>query len=134
MEGDRMSDRVRVRVLAVDDNALNLKLLKVLLTQHGYDVVTAVDATSMLDAMATARPELILLDLQLPGTDGFEIARRLKADPATSSIPIVAVTAFAMVGDEDRALNAGCDAYVRKPIDIKTLPPLIASLLQRSPT
>lgn len=120
----------RIRILAVDDNALNLKLLVVLLRQHGYDMVTAVDAPSMVAAMEEMRPALILLDLQLPGMDGFEIARRLKADPATASIPIVAVTAFAMVGDEERALNAGCDAYVRKPIDIKALPPLLERLLQ----
>lgn len=121
-----------VRLLAVDDNALNLKLLVVLLTQHGYHVATATDAATMATSMAQARPALILLDLQLPKIDGFEIARRLKADPATAEIPIIAVTAFAMVGDEERARGAGCDEYVRKPIDIKTLPPLIERLLQRT--
>lgn len=120
------------RLLAVDDNELNLKLLVVLLTAHGYDVVTAVDAASTFAALAEFTPALILLDLQLPEVDGFEIARRLKADPATREIPIIAVTAFAMKGDEERARAAGCDEYVRKPIDIAELPKLLTRVLTRT--
>lgn len=119
-------------LLAVDDNELNLKLLVVLLTAHGYDVKTAIDAPTTFAALETTQPALILLDLQLPEIDGFEIARRLKGDPKTQAIPIIAVTAFAMKGDEERARAAGCDEYVRKPIDIAELPKLIARVLTRN--
>src|SRR5687768_12665695 len=91
-----------------------------------YDVGTAVDAETALDEIRTHRPRLILMDLQLPGTDGLELTRRLKADPATRGILVIAVTAYAMKGDQDRALAAGCDDYITKPIDTRTLPETIA--------
>jgi len=109
------------RLLIVDDNAINLKLARVLLAGEGYDVRTAEDASQMFAVLVEFRPDLILMDIQLPGTDGLELARRLKRDEATMDIPIVALTAYAMKGDGDRAFAAGCDGYIAKPIDTRTL-------------
>jgi CheY-like chemotaxis protein len=114
------------RVLIVDDNPTNLKLVAYLVRANGYDVDTAGDANAALAAIAAHRPALILMDLQLPGIDGLELTRKLKADPATRDIKIVAVTAYAMKGDEDKAFEAGCDDYVTKPIDTRALPATIA--------
>ena len=119
------------RILIVDDNATNLKLTAYLVKAKGYDVVTAPDAESALAAIRAQPPQLILMDVQLPGIDGLELTRRLKADPATSKILIVAVTAYAMKGDQDKAMAAGCDGYVTKPIDTRALPETIAKLLAR---
>ncbi|MEO8181748.1 MAG: response regulator [Deltaproteobacteria bacterium] len=116
-------------ILIVDDNAQNLKLVRVLLSSEGYDVRTAGDAEEALAALESFSPRLILMDLQLPGMDGLELTRRLKADPARRSIAIVALTAYAMKGDELRALAAGCDGYVAKPIDIMMLPQTVREQL-----
>jgi CheY-like chemotaxis protein len=116
-------------ILIVDDNAINLKLLRLTLKVEGYDVQTAVDAEQALAVLAVFRPRLVLMDLQLPGMDGLDLTRRLKADPATRDAIIVAVTAYAMKGDEQRALDAGCDGYVTKPIDTMTLPGIVARFL-----
>jgi two-component system, cell cycle response regulator DivK len=116
-------------ILVVDDNAANLKLLRMLLVGEAYDVRTAGDAAEALAVLNEFRPRLILMDLQMPGMDGFELTRRLKADPATRGILIVALTAYAMKGDEERARAAGCDGYVSKPIDTRTLPDLLARIL-----
>jgi CheY-like chemotaxis protein len=118
------------RVLIVDDNPTNLKLVAYLVKAQGYDVDTAGDANAALAAIAKNRPQLILMDLQLPGIDGLELTRQLKADSATHDIKIVAVTAYAMKGDEEKALAAGCDDYVTKPIDTRALPQVIARHLQ----
>ena len=112
-------------ILIVDDNAQNLKLVRVLLASEGYDVRTAVDAESALELLDTFTPRLILMDLQLPGMDGLELTRQLKADPERRSISVVALTAYAMKGDEVKALAAGCDGYVAKPIDVETLPRIV---------
>ncbi len=117
-------------ILIVDDNPANLKLIRVLLTGEGYQVYTAYDSQEALDAIAKKRPRLILMDLQLPGIDGLELTRRLKADPATKDISIVALTAYAMKGDEDKARAAGCEGYITKPIDTRTLPAMVARYLQ----
>ena len=109
-------------VLIVDDNAINLKLARILLQSEGYTVHTATDAELALRVLASVKPRIILMDLQLPGMDGLELTRRLKADAATREIAIIAVTASAMKGDEERARAAGCDDYVAKPIDIDSLP------------
>jgi len=119
-------------LLIVDDNPVNLKLVRVLLQMEGYDVRTAEDAEEALRVLATFRPRLILMDLQLPGMDGLELTRRLKADPATRDMIVVAVTAYAMKGDDEKARAAGCDGYVTKPIDTQALPRLVeAYLLER---
>lgn len=114
------------RVLIVDDNPTNLKLVTFLVKASGYDVDTAQDADSAVAAIAANRPKLILMDLQLPGVDGLELTRRLKSDPQTSGIKIIAVTAYAMKGDQEKAIEAGCDDYVTKPVDTRALPQLIA--------
>ena len=101
-------------VLIVDDNPDNLKLLVFLLTKNGYDVRTACDAEQALASLRESLPRLILMDVQLPGMDGLELTRRLKADPATAHILIVAVTAYAMKSNEEKALAAGCDGYLAK--------------------
>jgi two-component system, cell cycle response regulator DivK len=113
-------------ILIVDDNATNLKLARVLLTGEGYEVRTAVDAEEALLLLQTFRPRLILMDLQMPGMDGFDLTRRLKADPSLRGILVLALTAYAMKGDEEKAMAAGCDGYVSKPIDTRALPALIA--------
>ena len=119
-------------VLIVDDNPMNMKLVRVLLTGEGYDVRTAVDALEALDILKEWRPLLILMDIQLPGIDGLELTRRLKADSATDQIIIIGLTAYAMKGDEERILAAGCDAYIAKPIDTRTLPNVIATLIEKN--
>ena len=128
-----MSETPAIPVLVVDDNPTNLKLLSYVLASRGYAVQTAADATSAMAALRARRPRLILMDLQLPGLDGLELSRSLKADPATRDIIIVAVTAYAMKGDEERALAAGCNGYIAKPIDTRTFPALIAGYLSATP-
>ena len=119
------------RILIVDDNATNLKLVAYLMKANGFTVDTALDAESASVAIRQHRPDVILMDIQLPGIDGLELTRRLKADPATRDIVIVAVTAYAMKGDQAKALAAGCDDYITKPIDTRALPETIARHLAR---
>jgi CheY-like chemotaxis protein len=114
-------------VLVVDDNPILLRMMRDLLSSAFMDVRIASNGVQCLDELRGSKPDVIVLDMQLPGKDGFTIARELKSDPKTRSIPIVAVTSYAMRGDEERALAAGCDAYVSKPIDTRTFPKLIAS-------
>ncbi len=121
-------------ILVVDDQPVNLKLLRVVLERAGYQVRTAVDGEDALRVLAGFRPRLVLMDLQLPGMDGLEVTRRLKADPATRDIVVVAVTAYAMKGDAERALAAGCDGYISKPIDTAAVPATVAAYLVRGPT
>jgi len=106
------------RILIVEDNELNMKLLHDLLEAHGYAPITAIDGTAALPLAREHRPDLILMDLQLPGMSGLEAVRELKNDATTRQIPVVAVTALAMIGDERRALVGGCDGYVSKPIQL----------------
>jgi two-component system cell cycle response regulator len=108
-------------VLVVDDNLANLKLLRVALELEGYDSATAVDAQEALRVLEKCRPDIILMDIQLPGMDGLDLSRKLKADPETSDIVILAVTSYAMNGDRQKALDAGCDGYITKPIDVLDL-------------
>ena len=117
-------------ILVVDDNAANLKLARVLLEGEGYQVHTAVDALDALRVLSNCSPRLILMDVQLPGMDGLELTRQLKGASNTRDILIIALTAYAMKADEERALAAGCDAYVSKPIDVEALPRVIEHLLQ----
>jgi CheY-like chemotaxis protein len=123
-----------VPILIVDDNPLNAKLLKLLLMKHGYEVATAASADEATEVLQQFAPRLILMDLQLPTVDGFELTRRLKRDPALADVLIVALTAYAMKGDDQRALEAGCDGYISKPIDTRTLPSRLAEYLARGQT
>ena len=120
-------------ILIVDDNAVNQKLVRVLLQAEGHDVRVAGGGEEMFRVLESFRPRLILMDIQLPGEDGLQLTRRLKADPATSGIAVVAVTAYAMKDDHARAAAAGCDDYVTKPIDTRLLPQLVARHLARAP-
>jgi two-component system cell cycle response regulator DivK len=108
-------------ILVVDDNPQNLKLVRVLLSREGYQVATAADGQEALAVLDTFRPRLILMDLQMPGLDGLSLTRQLKASPVNGHIIIVALTAYAMKGDREKALAAGCDDYVSKPIDADNL-------------
>jgi CheY-like chemotaxis protein len=117
-------------ILIVDDNPVNLKLIRILLIGEGYEVHTAGDAEEALRVLERLHPAMILMDIQLPGIDGLELTRRLKADPATQNIRILGLTAYAMKGDEEKMLAAGCDGYIAKPIDTRTLPDVIESYLE----
>jgi two-component system, cell cycle response regulator DivK len=116
-------------ILVIDDNPANLKLARVLLTAEGYNTRTAADAEQALKLLETFLPALILMDIQLPGMDGLELTKHLKATAATKHIVIIALTAYAMKGDEERARAAGCDDYIAKPFDIHTLPARIDGLI-----
>jgi two-component system cell cycle response regulator DivK len=116
------------RVLVVEDDTDNRRIVVKVLTVDGYEVEEAEDGEGALDVVARKRPDLILMDLALPGLDGWEATRRLKADAATKSIPVVALTAFAMRGDEERARAAGCDDYLAKP----ARPAAIRAVVKRS--
>jgi len=107
------------RVLIVEDNELNLKLLRDVLEAHGYATLATREGGAALALARDERPDLILMDLQLPDISGLDAVRQLKAHEETRAIPVVAVTAFAMVGDERKALMSGCDAYVAKPIVLR---------------
>jgi two-component system, cell cycle response regulator DivK len=116
-------------ILVVDDNEINLSLARLLFEMEGYDVLTAEDAEQARQVIQERPPRLILMDLQLPGMSGLELTRLLKADPATRDIVILAVTAYAMKGDEERAIEAGCDGYISKPLNTRTLPGVVAQAL-----
>ena len=117
------------KILLVEDNEMNRDMLSRRLARRGYDVAVAVDGQQGLDAVASGSPELVLLDMDLPVIDGWEVARRLKSAEPTKSIPIIALTAHAMVGDRDKALDAGCDDYDTKPVEFKRLLGKIEALL-----
>jgi CheY-like chemotaxis protein len=122
-----------VPILIVEDNAINSKLACAVLEAAGYETRVAANADEALAVLISYHPRLILMDLQLPGIDGFELTRRLKAAPATRDITIVALTAYAMTGDEAQALAAGCDGYIAKPINTRAFPGQVASYLRRGP-
>jgi two-component system cell cycle response regulator DivK len=109
------------QVLIVEDNPINLRLTQILLLHEGYTIQTAGDAEEALSVLGHNRFDLMLVDIQLPGMDGLELTRRVKANPGTRNIVVVALTAYAMKGDEQRALESGCDGYITKPIDARKL-------------
>lgn len=119
-------------VLLVEDNPTNAKLERVLLENAGFEVMLAVDAEQALAALATRRPGLILMDLQLPGTDGFTLTYLIRSTPDFADLPIVAVTAYAMNGDESTTLEAGFNGYVTKPINTRTFVETVTQYLQRN--
>ena len=122
-------------ILVVDDNPANARLISFLLNKRGYEVRTAIDALEALQILDGEgfHPQLIIMDLQLPGMDGLELTRRLKANQKTRGIVIIALTAYAMKGDEERARQAGCDGYITKPIDTRMLPEVISEHLGKIP-
>lgn len=117
------------RVLIVDDNPINLELASLVLRGAGMAVDTADGAESALALLAHTRPDLVLLDIQMPHVDGLALLRQLRADPATAGLLVVAFTAYAMKGDRERLLAAGCDGYLSKPIEVATFAAQVRSFL-----
>ncbi|MCS7072299.1 MAG: response regulator [Anaerolinea sp.] len=109
------------RILVIEDNTDNLTLITDVLTSLQYDVLSARDGLDGLEAARSEHPDLILMDMSLPRLDGWEATRRIKADPELKAIPVIALTAHAMTGDREKALEAGCDDYLSKPINLKEL-------------
>ena len=120
------------RILVVEDNPMNLELVRDILTAEGYEVLEAADGATGVAIATLERPALILMDLQLPRLDGLEAARLIRADPRLAGIPIVAVTAHAMKGDDEKARAAGCDGFVTKPIQVREFAATVAAFLKRT--
>jgi CheY-like chemotaxis protein len=120
------------RVLIIEDQPLNLKMMRVLLEIDGYEVLMAVDAEAGLAIVRCEQPDLILMDIQLPGIDGLTATRMIKEDPLLKHIQVIAVTSRAMSGDREKALAAGCVGYITKPIDTRTFTREISRFLQES--
>jgi CheY-like chemotaxis protein len=120
------------RILIVDDNPTNLKLASYVLEMEGYTIVTAEDAEEAQAMLKDIIPDLILMDIALPGMDGLTLTRLLKADARLKHVPVIALTAFAMVGDDQKAFAAGCDGYLTKPIDTRKLPQLVVEWLRKN--
>jgi len=116
-------------VLYIEDNSENRLLVRRVLQAEGYQVLEASSAQEALDLVLLKSPDLILMDINLPGTDGYTLTSRLKSIPSFSRIPIIALTANVMKGDRERTLEAGCDGYIQKPIDVDTLPHQIIRFL-----
>jgi len=121
------------KILVVDDNPTNLKLVSDVLAYEGHDVLKAVDAEEAQLVLADTLPDLILMDIALPGMDGLTLTRKLKADERTRHIRIVALTAFAMKGDDQKAFGAGCDGYITKPIDTRKFNAQVTAFLESRP-
>jgi two-component system, cell cycle response regulator DivK len=117
------------RILVAEDEPDNRRIVVKVLAMEGYTILEAVDGRSTLELARREHPDLIVLDLGMPGIDGWEAARRLKADPQTADIPIIALTAFAMRGDEQRAREAGCDGYLSKPCRPQRIREIVARFL-----
>ena len=117
------------RILVIEDNPINLELMTYLLTAWGHEVLTAADGEAGIAQARAVRPDMIVCDIQMPGMDGYGVARVIKADPALRDVPLVALTAFAMVGDEDKALAAGFDLHIPKPVDPERFMEVIGQFL-----
>lgn len=122
----------REHILVVDDDPMSVKLIRALLTGEGYSVYSAKSAEEALALLGTFDPCLILVDIQLPGVDGLELTRQLRSKPSMHKTCIVALTAYALRGDEQKAESAGCDGYITKPIDVRTLPATVRQFLKKS--
>ena len=113
-----MGQRILVVVVSREDNR---RILRDFLGAAGYDMIEAHDGAQALEKVAASKPDIILMDIQLPGIDGYEVTRRIKADPALAAIPIIAITSYALTGDDEKARAAGCDDYVAKPFSPRQL-------------
>ena len=131
MSADDLPKSVPKRILIVEDNELNMKLLNDVLEAYGYDIVKTGCGAAVLELARTHRPDLVLMDIQLPDVSGLDAVRQLKAEPETREIPVIAVTAFAMAGDERRALDSGCDGYVAKPIMLREFLAMVEKFTSR---
>lgn len=119
------------KVLLIEDNDKNRKLVKILLKAKGYEIIEAITGEEALNCLQTCKPDIILLDIQLPNMDGLTLAKKIKSQPETKDIPIIAVTAYAMKGDKEKMLDSGCDAYISKPIDTRSLPLIVANFVEK---
>ena len=122
------------RILVIEDQELNRKVVRIVLQSKGYTVIEATDAVEALASLEDAIPQLILMDIALPGQSGEDLTKRIKSNLAWVDIPIIALTAAAMAGDRERILKAGCDDYLSKPIDIKVLVERVETHLKRTDT
>jgi two-component system cell cycle response regulator DivK len=120
-----------LRILLVEDNELNRDMLARRLARSGFEVLLAVDGQQGVEATRRERPDLVLMDMSLPCLDGWAATRILKADPLTTAIPVIALTAHAMTGDRERALEAGCDEFATKPVDLRALVQTIDRFLSK---
>ncbi|NIV36610.1 MAG: response regulator [Anaerolineae bacterium] len=126
-----MSD---VRILYIEDNHENRLLVRRILEAEGYSMLEATDGPTGLDVAVEMQPDLILLDINLPEIDGYDLARRFRNTPGLEQVPILAITANVMKGDRERTLDSGCDGYIQKPIDVDRLPQQVRMALQKSRT
>jgi CheY-like chemotaxis protein len=120
------------KILIVEDNPQNMRLIEMTLEVRGYSLLEAEDGEKALNTAIRERPDLIIMDIQLPKMNGLEVVRRLRQKPEFARTPIIAITAYAMKADEEKSLEAGCNAYFHKPIDTRELPVFIAEMLQKS--
>ena len=120
---------MKKKILIVEDNPQNMKLMEMLLEAKGYILLEAIDGKQAMDVATTKRPDLIIMDIQLPKMSGLEVTKRLRQLPAFNHIPIIAITAYAMKGDKEKFIEAGCDAYLPKPINTRELPKVISEML-----
>ena len=132
MQGVAPPQSATKRILIVEDNPLNMKLLRDVLEAHGYETIATGEGGAALALASDHQPDLILMDLQLPDISGFDAVRQLKDHAPTRTIPVVAVTAFAMSGDEGKALTSGCDAYVSKPISLRAFIEVVERFIGRA--
>jgi len=119
------------KILIVEDNPQNMRLMEMILRAKKYALLKATDGKEALDIVVRERPELVIMDIQLPKMSGYEVTKRLRQMPEFANLPIIALTAYAMKGDEEKFIEAGCDAYLSKPINTRELPELIAAMLER---
>ena len=124
-----MSDK---NVMVVEDNEKNRKLMRVVLNAKGYNIIEAATGEEALNLLKNQKPDIILMDIQLPGIDGLTLIKQIKASVITKDIPIIAVTAYAMKGDEQKILDTGCNAYVSKPINTQELPLIVEKYIKKS--
>lgn len=122
------------KILIVEDHELNRILLRDIMQMHGYETLESITAEDGMRLAREQKPDLILMDIQLPGINGLTATRQLKSDPETKNIPVIVVTSFAMEYDKQRALSSGCDAYMSKPVDTRKLPLLVEELLNKQKT
>ena len=120
---------IEKKILIVEDNPLNMRLMEMTLEAKNYTLLKATDGEEALDMATRERPDLIIMDIQLPKLNGLEVTRKLRDTLACSHIPIIAITAYAMKGDEEEAIKAGCDVYLSKPVNTRQLPGMIAEML-----
>jgi len=120
---------MKEKILIVEDNSLNMRLIEMTLRSKGYRLLTATDGEEALDMATREKPDLIIMDIYLPKASGLEVTKRLRQMPAFNHVPIIAVTAHAMKGDKEKIIEAGCDAYLPKPINTRQLPEVVTEML-----